>query len=62
MLPRLNLTSPLKHHIFDAARPIKEVGIDGWRLDVAHEIHPDFWRSSAQCTTLSPAAPAVGAR
>ena len=35
----------VKHHIFDVARFwIKEVGIDGWRLDVAHEIHPDFWR------------------
>ena len=23
---------------------LEEVGIDGWRLDVAHEIEPDFWR------------------
>ena len=46
VLPRLNLDEPaVKHHIFDVARFwIKEVGIDGWRLDVAHEIHPDFWR------------------
>ena len=35
----------MRNHIFDVARFwLKEVGIDGWRLDVAHEIHPDFWR------------------
>ena len=46
VLPRLNLDEPaVRNHIFDVARFwLKEVGIDGWRLDVAHEIHPDFWR------------------
>ena len=23
---------------------IQEIGIDGWRLDVANEINHDFWR------------------
>jgi glycosidase len=46
MLPRLNLGEPaVREHIFDVARFwLKEVGVDGWRLDVAHEISPDFWR------------------
>jgi glycosidase len=46
MLPRLNLAEPaVRNHIFDVARYwLKEIGIDGWRLDVAHEISPDFWR------------------
>lgn len=45
MLPRLNLDEPaVKNHIFDVARFwLQEVGIDGWRLDVAHEIEPAFW-------------------
>lgn len=40
MLPRLNLDEPaVKNHIFDVARFwIEEVGIDGWRLDVAHQV------------------------
>jgi len=46
VLPRLNLENhDVKQHIFDVARFwVDEVGIDGWRLDVAHEIEPDFWR------------------
>ena len=46
MLPRLNLAChEVREHIFDVARFwLKDVGIDGWRLDVAHEISPDFWR------------------
>jgi cyclomaltodextrinase len=46
VLPRLNLKEPaVRNHIFDVAKFwLEEVGIDGWRLDVAHEIEPDFWR------------------
>ena len=46
VLPRLNLAEPaVRNHIFDVAKFwLEEVGIDGWRLDVAHEIEPDFWR------------------
>lgn len=45
MLPRLNLGEPaVREHIFDIARYwLVDVGIDGWRLDVAHEVSPDFW-------------------
>ena len=25
---------------------MREVGIDGWRLDVANEVNPAFWRTS----------------
>ena len=44
-LPKLNLDNPaVREYIFDVARMwIGDVGIDGWRLDVAHEIDPQFW-------------------
>eukprot|EP00237_Pycnococcus_provasolii_P014673 CAMPEP_0205948902 /NCGR_PEP_ID=MMETSP1459-20131121/1166_1 /ASSEMBLY_ACC=CAM_ASM_001120 /TAXON_ID=41880 /ORGANISM="Pycnococcus provasolii, Strain RCC931" /LENGTH=868 /DNA_ID=CAMNT_0053320331 /DNA_START=210 /DNA_END=2816 /DNA_ORIENTATION=- len=44
-LPRLNHSHrPVREHIFDVARYwLTEMGIDGWRLDVAHEIEPEFW-------------------
>jgi cyclomaltodextrinase len=44
-LPKLNLDNPdVRRHIFDVARYwLGEVGIDGWRLDVAYCIPPGFW-------------------
>ncbi|GAQ88582.1 glycoside hydrolase family 13 protein [Klebsormidium nitens] len=44
-LPRLNLkNNDVREHIFSVARFwLGKVGIDGWRLDVAHEIEPEFW-------------------
>ena len=53
VLPRLNLAEPaVRNHIFDVAKFwLEEVGIDGWRLDVAHEIEPDFWREFRRCAT-----------
>ena len=57
-LPRLNLGEPaVREHIFDVARFwLNEVGIDGWRLDVAHEISPDFWREfRTVCVEANPA-------
>ena len=56
MLPRLNLEEPaVKNHIFDVAKFwLEEVGIDGWRLDVAHEIEPAFWKEfRAVCDSVS---------
>ena len=52
VLPRLNLAEPaVRNHIFDVAKFwLEEVGIDGWRLDVAHEIEPDFWREFRRVT------------
>lgn len=44
-LPKLNLANPdTRRHIFDVARYwLSEIGIDGWRLDVAYCIPAEFW-------------------
>ncbi len=44
-LPRLNLDhEPVRDYLFEVARQwLGEVGIDGWRLDVAQQISPAFW-------------------
>lgn len=44
-LPRLNLNNPdTRKYMFDVCRYwLGDVGVDGWRLDVAHGIAPDFW-------------------
>lgn len=49
-LPVLNHDSAgVRTHLFDVARFwLGDVGIDGWRLDVAHEIDNDFWRDFAK--------------
>ena len=62
-LPRLNLQHPeVKAMIFEAAAYwLREVGADGWRLDVAHEIPPEFWREFAEvCGKAKPDAVLVG--
>ncbi len=45
-LPKLNTdTEAVRQFIFDVARHWIDFGIDGWRLDVPHEIDDDgFWR------------------
>ncbi|WP_424766802.1 alpha-glycosidase [Paenibacillus sp. sgz302251] len=45
-MPKLNTANPeVKQYLLDiAAYWIKEVDIDGWRLDVANEIDHTFWR------------------
>ncbi len=44
-LPRLNTHNPkVEAFIHKVACYWLERGIDGWRLDVPYEIHPDFWR------------------
>jgi len=45
-LPKFNTDTPaVRRFIFDVARHWIEFGIDGWRLDVPHEIDDDdFWR------------------
>ena len=45
-LPKFNTETPaVRRFIFDVARYWIEFGIDGWRLDVPHEIDDDeFWR------------------
>ena len=44
-LPRLNLDNPnVRAYFFEVARMwLGDVGVDGWRLDVAYEIGPSFW-------------------
>ncbi|NQX69049.1 alpha-glycosidase [Paenibacillus alba] len=45
-MPKLNTTNPeVKQYLLDVAEHwLKEVQIDGWRLDVANEIDHSFWR------------------
>lgn len=45
-MPKLNTSNPkLEEYLIHVGEYwIKEVGIDGWRLDVANEINHDFWR------------------
>ena len=45
MMPKLNTSnSEVREYIFKVARKYLELGIDGWRLDVADEISHDFWK------------------
>ncbi len=57
-LPKLDLDEPhLRALILDVAEHWLRFGIDGWRLDVADEIAPDFWREFRQrCRTVRPDA------
>lgn len=45
-MPKLNTEHPeVKEYLLKVAEFwITEVGIDGWRLDVANEVDHDFWR------------------
>lgn len=45
-MPKLNTSNPeLEEYLIKVGTYwIEEVGIDGWRLDVANEINHDFWR------------------
>lgn len=49
-MPKLNTEHPdVKLYLLDvAAYWIEEVGIDGWRLDVANEVDHQFWREFRQ--------------
>ncbi|MEQ8848619.1 glycoside hydrolase family 13 protein [Botrimarina sp.] len=49
-LPKLNTDTPaVREYIFEVARHWVRMGIDGWRLDVPHEIDDDdFWRTFRQ--------------
>ncbi|WP_223068013.1 alpha-glycosidase [Paenibacillus caui] len=46
LMPKLNTEHPeVKEYLLNVAEYwIKEVGIDGWRLDVANEVDHHFWR------------------
>jgi cyclomaltodextrinase len=56
-LPSLNLDNPeVRKYVFEVARMwLGDVGIDGWRLDVAHEITPNFWwEFRRECKAINP--------
>ncbi|MGK9250978.1 glycoside hydrolase family 13 protein [Paenibacillus humicus] len=46
LMPKLNTEHPeVKEYLLGAAKYwIEEIGIDGWRLDVANEVDMHFWR------------------
>src|SRR5699024_251300 len=46
MMPKFNTENPeVKEYLLELARYwIEEIGIDGWRLDVANEVDHHFWR------------------
>ncbi|MCR2807062.1 glycoside hydrolase family 13 protein [Paenibacillus soyae] len=50
LMPKLNTEHPeVKAYLFEVARYwIEEIGIDGWRLDVANEVDHQFWREFRQ--------------
>lgn len=50
IMPKLNTENPeVKKYLLEVARYwIEEVGIDGWRLDVANEVDHAFWREFRQ--------------
>ncbi|MEK3884682.1 glycoside hydrolase family 13 protein [Paenibacillus sp. PL2-23] len=50
LMPKLNTEHPeVKDYLFEVARYwIQEIGIDGWRLDVANEVDHQFWREFRQ--------------
>jgi glycosidase len=57
IMPKLNTeNSEVKSYLLDVARYwIEEVGIDGWRLDVANEVDHAFWREFRMAVkTLNP--------
>ncbi|WNS43627.1 alpha amylase N-terminal ig-like domain-containing protein [Paenibacillus sp. MMS20-IR301] len=44
-MPKLNMNHPeaADYMLAVAKYWVRETGIDGWRLDVANEVHPQFW-------------------
>jgi len=56
-LPKLNLANPdVRSYLFEVARMwLVDVGIDGWRLDVAYELPIDFlWEFRRTCKEVRP--------
>ncbi len=62
-LPKFNTRNPeVRRFILDVARHWLEQGIDGWRLDVPHEIDDDaFWREFRRtCKAVNPRCYIIG--
>ncbi|MFX3632500.1 MAG: alpha-glycosidase [Candidatus Pristimantibacillus sp.] len=63
MMPKLNTEHPdVKEYLFKVAQYwIQEIGIDGWRLDVANEVDHQFWREfRAKVKEVNPEAYILG--
>lgn len=63
LMPKLNTEHPeVRQYLFDVATYwIKEIGIDGWRLDVANEVDHQFWRDFRRTVkAVSPEAYILG--
>lgn len=63
LMPKLNTEHPeVKQYLLEVARYwIEEVGIDGWRLDVANEVDHQFWREfRAAVKSVNPEAYILG--
>ncbi|RXZ81527.1 alpha-glycosidase [Paenibacillaceae bacterium] len=62
-MPKLNTANPeVKTYLLEVAEFwLKEVGIDGWRLDVANEVDHHFWRAfRKQVKSANPDAYIIG--
>lgn len=62
-MPKLNLSHPpvQKYFLNVATYWMKEFNIDGWRLDVADEVAPSFWRKFREhIKTINPEAVLIG--
>lgn len=61
-MPKLNTQNPeVIDHLLAAASKWTEMGIDGWRLDVANEVDHKFWKLFKQhVTTINPEIYIVG--
>jgi glycosidase len=55
-LPELNVENEqVRQYLFKVAKFWLQMGVDGWRLDVAHELPPAFWRDfRTACTEANP--------
>ncbi len=51
-MPKLNVSNPeARDYILEAAKYWTELGIDGWRLDVANEVVHHFWKDFKKAVT-----------
>ncbi|WP_145049274.1 glycoside hydrolase family 13 protein [Paenibacillus xylanexedens] len=63
LMPKLNTEHPeVKSYLLEVARYwVQDIGIDGWRLDVANEVDHQFWREFRQTVkSINPDAYLLG--
>lgn len=62
-MPKLRTDNPaVQEYLIRAAEYwTREFGVDGWRLDVANEVHPEFWRQfRRRIRAINPQALIIG--